>query len=150
MQQASRKSHSRIKYRLMKVLDAEIERLRLPLEADIDGLSVRISRVETYVPDIVVYPVGLTFDDDLVAIDPVLVVEVLSPSTRHKDHSTKVAGYGAVPSIRHYLVADPDARQVLHLVRSGAALVPAGEPKSTGHLTPDPPGLTTDIGAVFA
>ena len=36
-----------------------------------------------------------------------IVVEVLSPSTRHIDASKKLAGYFRLPSVAHYLIVDP-------------------------------------------
>ena len=36
--------------------------------------------------------------------DPVVVVEVLSPSTAADDHGVKLDGYFSPPSVRHYLI----------------------------------------------
>ncbi|MEZ5890439.1 MAG: Uma2 family endonuclease [Xanthobacteraceae bacterium] len=40
--------------------------------------------------------------------NPVIVVEVLSPSTRDIDLSVKLADYFRVPSVAHYLIVDPE------------------------------------------
>ena len=60
-----------------------------------------------------------TFDDQAMAADqPVLVVEVLSPSTRAFDMLGKLEEYKTVPSLRHVLLVDPDEAQVLHWTRA--------------------------------
>ena len=46
--------------------------------------------------------------DDLTAKTPVLVIEVLSRSTRQMDMLRKTAEYKTVPSMRYILLIDPD------------------------------------------
>ena len=59
------------------------------------------------------------FDDQAMAADqPVLVVEVLSPSTRAFDMVGKLEEYKTVASLRHVLLVDPDEPQVLHWMRA--------------------------------
>ena len=43
---------------------------------------------------------------------PCLVVEVLSPSTERIDRREKLFAYQAIPSLREYLLVDPDKRSV--------------------------------------
>ncbi len=43
----------------------------------------------------------------MTAPNPVVVVEVLSPSTRGIDTTVKLAGYFLVPSLKHYLIVEP-------------------------------------------
>lgn len=49
----------------------------------------------------------------LVAGEPVLVLEVLSPSTERIDTIVKLDEYRALASLRHILIAEPDAAHVL-------------------------------------
>lgn len=51
-------------------------------------------------------------DEDRVLLNPVLAVEVLSPSTRGFDRDEKFAGYRSIPSLSEYLVVDPDRAAV--------------------------------------
>jgi Uma2 family endonuclease len=44
--------------------------------------------------------------------EPVLIVEVLSPSTSHIDRLRKLADYRTLPSVREILIAFPDERRV--------------------------------------
>ncbi|ENO89887.1 Uma2 family endonuclease [Thauera linaloolentis] len=43
---------------------------------------------------------------------PCLIVEVLSPSTERIDHREKLFAYQAAPSLREYLLVDPEKRSV--------------------------------------
>jgi Uma2 family endonuclease len=44
--------------------------------------------------------------------EPVLIVEVLSPSTEHIDRLRNLADYRTLPSVREILIAFPDERRV--------------------------------------
>jgi Uma2 family endonuclease len=48
--------------------------------------------------------------DPLVQREPVLLVEVLSPSTASYDRGNTFAGYRTLPSLREVLFVDPEAR----------------------------------------
>ena len=80
--------------------------------------------------------------------DPVIVVEVLSPSTAAIDHGRKLSGYFSLPSVQHYLILDPDRRVVIHHKRG------AGDAIETRVLTDgvarlDPPGFEVAVEALF-
>ena len=68
--------------------------------------------------DAVLYPdVFVTCDSSFKASEkvittPVLVIEVLSPSTQRYDRSEKFAIYRKLPSLREYVLIDPDTRRV--------------------------------------
>ena len=55
--------------------------------------------------------------------DPVVVFEVLSPSTAHTDSFEKLREYGATPSIQRYVMLEQDAIAAVVYVRKGADLV---------------------------
>jgi Uma2 family endonuclease len=76
----------------------------------------------------------------LIVSNPVVVVEVLSPSTAHHDTSAKLIGYFKLPSLHHYLVADPETRSVTHYTRDAMPNV-----LTEGDLRLDPPGLIVAI-----
>jgi Uma2 family endonuclease len=60
-----------------------------------------------------------TYDDDAMSADaPLLVVEVLSPSTRDFDMFGKLDEYKTVPSLRHIILIDPDTPQAYHWSRA--------------------------------
>ncbi len=51
--------------------------------------------------------------------DPVVVVEVLSPSTIDIDRTTKLAFYRQLPSLRHIVLAYSDSMRIEHYEREG-------------------------------
>lgn len=55
--------------------------------------------------------------------DPVVVFEVLSPSTAYTDTIVKLREYGAIPSIQRYVMLEQDAIAAVVYVRKGADLV---------------------------
>ena len=79
---------------------------------------------------------------------PVIVVEVLSPSTRHIDASAKLAGYFRLPSTRHYLIVDADKRLVIHHARGDGDAILTRIVKS-GSLDLSPPGLKVPVAKFF-
>lgn len=51
-------------------------------------------------------------DADLLASEPVLLVEVLSPSSIGRDFVEKLADYSAIPSLQHYLIISHEEPRV--------------------------------------
>jgi Uma2 family endonuclease len=78
-----------------------------PFDSD---MAVRISETEVRYPDVSVQCSGAPIDDILeerTLSDPILVVEVLSPSTTTLDQGTKLEEYKRIPSIRTIAFVDP-------------------------------------------
>ena len=86
------------------------------------GSDVKL-RVEAadcfYYPDLMVTCSAADAADRLVKREPVLVVEVLSPSTAAFDRGEKFAAYRQLPSLAEFLLVDIDARRC-ELFRKGA------------------------------
>lgn len=141
--------HARAKLAACVELAAAIRRAKLSLGLSDDGLGVRVSAKGSYQPDGVVFPLNLIADEDRFAPEPVIVIEVLSPSTRKKDLGEKVTGYGRVPSIAHYLAIDPVPGHVLHFRRGPKGLIRPKAPVAGPTLHLDPPGLDIRIGKLF-
>jgi Uma2 family endonuclease len=80
--------------------------------------------------------------------DPIIIVEVKSPSTAHMDTSAKLIGYFKLPSVCHYLFVDPDAREITHHKRSASGSVEAATLMS-GIIRLNPPGLTIEATDLF-
>ncbi|MBX3438715.1 MAG: Uma2 family endonuclease [Planctomycetaceae bacterium] len=55
-----------------------------------------------------------------VLLNPLLIVEVLSPSTEAYDRGTKFEHYGQLPSLREYVLVSQDRVNVEHFVRADA------------------------------
>lgn len=78
----------------------------------IAGVSVRY-------PDVVVTCQSVIGADDIVP-EPILVIEVISPSTEREDRGRKRFDYFATPSIQQYAIVEQDERLVDLYTRAGA------------------------------
>ena len=144
-----RASRSRVKMRAVRALTDAIEHAGLECEAFADGMAVEVSADTVYEPDALVRCGPPVPDDAVKVLDPVVIVEVLSPSTRSRDLGAKLGDYFLVPSLRHYLLVDAVRRTVIHHAR------PAGGGEITtriardGVVRLDPPGIALDVAGLF-
>jgi Uma2 family endonuclease len=76
-----RAKHVRTKTRLCRMFEEGISKARLTAEALADGMSVPIDERTVYEPDALVRLGSLLGGDEVKVVDPVIVAEVLSPST---------------------------------------------------------------------
>ena len=144
-----RVAHARVKLAVANALAAAVSARRLPCEAMIDGMAVRIDDHTVYVPDALVR-CGERLPGDATSVaDPVILVEVVSPSTRAIDTGVKLVGYFRLPSARHYLIVDIGARAVTHHRRDAAGEI-ATRVLRTGPLALDPPGIAVEVEDFFA
>jgi Uma2 family endonuclease len=146
---AERAQHWGLKGALYRALHDAVVRAGLPCFAVPDGASVRLADNRLVEPDALVYcgpKVPRTF---LVVSNPVIVAEILSPSTRTFDLGDKQQGYFSLPSLQYYLVIDPERRRPLHLRRGPGDVV---EPHIVAgpRLRLDPPGIDVDLTEVLA
>src|SRR6476659_5331709 len=95
--------HAETKGAVYAALVAGIRQRHLPCHVLPDGATVRISDETAYEPDALVYCGDKLAPAMLEVPSPVIVVEVLSPSTHRLDVSLKLAGYFRLPSVAHYL-----------------------------------------------
>jgi Uma2 family endonuclease len=143
-----RAAHARVKARVFNALADAVERGGLACEVFPDGMVVRVSTNTVCEPDALVR-CGPPVPDDTVEIaDPVVVVEVLSPSTGARDTGVKLASYFLLPSVRHYLIVDTKGRTVIHHARPGGSEI-ATRVLREGALQLDPPGIALDVAALF-
>jgi Uma2 family endonuclease len=143
-----RVGHAQSKANTWRALDDAIKAAGLPCQAFVDALGVEISAETTYNPDALVNCGSPLPADVMLAANPVIVVEVLSPSTRHIDKSTKLADYFTVASLHHYLIVDLKKRHVLHYQRQsdGGLLVRI---INDGLIKLDPPGISVAVADLF-
>ncbi len=106
--------HAETKAEAYVALREAIRLKGLPWRVYPDGMAIRIDARATYEPDASVV-CGPRVSPDAIEIDnPVILVEVLSPSTAAIDHGPKLSGYFSIPSVQHYLILDSDRRIVIH------------------------------------
>lgn len=149
MQQPQTWGHAEVRVRIYNVLVAAITRAGTPFYAAPDGMTVRISPDEAFEPDALVAPLPRPERLDLEIPNPVLVIEVLSPSSAKRDLADKLAGYFKVPSIQHYLVIDPEEREIIWYRRAAAGAIEPPVTLRQGALKLEPPGIALAVADVF-
>lgn len=147
MQQSQTWGHQEAVMALYRLFYAAIRDANLPLFVGTQGIAVKAGPHTAFEPDVVVFS-GRMAKADSVVPEPVIVAEVLSPSTARKDLTVKFAGYFNVPSIEHYLIADWEEQEIIHHRREGRGLAKPVILRE-GRLALDPPGLALDIAEIF-
>jgi Uma2 family endonuclease len=71
--------------------------------------------------------------------DPLIVVEVVSPSSVSRDSGSKLEGYFRLASVRHYLIVTTRDRAVIHHQRDDAGGITCII--RDGPIRLDPPGI---------
>ncbi len=140
--------HARVKANVWSILKESISNAGLECEAFPDGMTVRVSDDTAYEPDALVQCGDPLDDDSVEASTPVIVVEVVSPSSARSDTNAKLDGYFRIPSVQHYLVVISQGSRVVHYRRDED-----GNPQANlvhgGQISLDPPGLDIEVSAFF-
>ena len=133
-------AHARAKVDIFDRLRAAIKEAGLPCEAFLDGVGFAVDQQTVFIPDVMVR-CGDPPDDQLSLLsDPVIVVEVLSPSTQGTDTSIKLEQYFSVGSVMHYLIVRTSSPVLIHHRRTDDGI--ATRIVKPGPLHLDPPGIT--------
>jgi Uma2 family endonuclease len=146
---AERSQHWDAKFALGRALHDAIKKAGLPCHVAVDGPTVRFADDKLVEPNVLVYCGEKVPRGVLEVPNPMIVVEVLSPSTSQTDLGAKLAGYFTVPSVQHYLVIDPDKQLLIHHRRgSGDAIETRFVNAPVLRL--DPPGIDVELSVVLA
>jgi Uma2 family endonuclease len=142
-----RVGHARIKGEVFVTLRAAVAAAGLPCEVLVDGPTIAVGESD-YQPDVIVRcGTEVVSDDSLVVPDAMVIVEVLSPTTRRIDVSQKLADYFQVPSVQHYLILFADRVQAIHHRRAGDKI--ETRVLTDGDVVLDPPGVTASLGRFY-
>lgn len=139
--------HSLVKNLVWQALRGAVREAGVPCQVLGDGITVEVGPDTDYEPDALVNCGEFPDLEAVVAPNPVIVVEVVSPSSRASDTGAKLAGYFRVPCIQHYLIVCTASREVIHAKRQGDGT--ATRTLRSGPLTLDPPGITVTIEDFF-
>jgi Uma2 family endonuclease len=145
---AERAQHWDAKFAIARALYDAVRQAGLPCHVTSEGPSVRISNDRLAEPDALVYCGEKMPRWVLEVPSPVIVVEVLSPSTRLMDMGNKLRGYFTLPSLHHYLIVDPERGLLIHH-RRGAGATTETQIVRGPRLQLDPPGLDVDLTEVL-
>ena len=140
--------HARVKFAVQSALLAGIRRTDPQCHMLPNGMTVRVAPDTAHEPDALIY-CGPQLPNSAIEVpNPLLVVEVLSPSTRHIDASAKLAGYFRLASVQHFLIVDPEEPLVIHHARGENGII-ATRIARDGSLRLDPPGLELAIADLY-
>jgi len=118
-----RSAHALAKAHVWRRLQEAVERDGLACTVYPDGMAVAIDATTVYEPDALVRCGPVVPSDAVKLTDPVIIVEVLSPSTRARDHGDKLIDYFRLPSVQHYLIVRTDDGAVIHHARNADATI---------------------------
>lgn len=107
--------HSTIASKLWTALDSKLRGTGCrPFRGD----AKVIANGNVRYPDLSVTCSAIIGSDDIVP-DPIIVIEILSPSTEREDRGPKKFDYFAAPSVRHYAIVEQDERRIDLYTRTG-------------------------------
>ncbi len=106
--------HGRIMLRVGRRL---LERLRPPCEPIAQAGIVLPARNDVWYEADIAISCSPRSKGSRPVIDPVLVIEILSPSTRSHDRGQKVPDYMTIPSVREILLIDSERRHAILISR---------------------------------
>ncbi len=114
-------THSKIVVKIITVLSNLLD--DQPFEVYNSEVKVQIPEYKKFVyPDVMVVrgqPVYFENRKDIIT-NPLLVVEVLSPSTQRHDKTNKFLMYRTLPSLKEYVLVEQDQARVTTLFRNDA------------------------------
>ena len=117
-------NHSGMTVNILAFLMGHTRSHNMPHKPFMTGLRVRV-HAQCYVyPDVFVTDGNLQtekYGRDESAINPLLIVEILSPLSEPFDKIHKFEAYQTIPSLQDYLIASQDRIWVTHHHRIGAA-----------------------------
>jgi Uma2 family endonuclease len=143
-----RTRHGDIKFKAQTALVRGIRSAGVPCHMLPDGATVRISKRTAHEPDALVYCGPMLPGDAIEVPNPVILVEVASPSTRKIDASLKLKGYFSLPSVHHYPIIDPEGAPLIHHQRQADGTI-LTKIVADGTVRLDPPGIAIEVGEIF-
>ena len=113
-----------------------------------DGMTVEVGDSD-YEPDAVLYCGERLVPGSTAVANPLVVVEVLSPTTSATDRAWKLREYFRLSSVRHYLIIWADRQQIVHHQRDDAGAI-ATTVLTDGEIRLAPPGICVGVAEVYA
>jgi Uma2 family endonuclease len=144
-----RARHNLVKLEVALSLRAAVAAARLPCTVFTDGITVVIDDQNTREPDATVQ-CGVDVDlDSTIAAAPLIVVEVVSPSSERDDTDAKLVDYFSVASICHYLIVFSQKRVVVHHHSNDTGNIDTRIAHEGEDITLSPPGMTVPVSALL-
>lgn len=144
-----RARHNLAKAAVYRALSDAVARAGLSCTVFTDGMTVVIDNEHSREPDAAVQCGVATDLDSMILQAPLIVVEVVSPSSERDDTGDKLIEYFSVPSIRHYLIVNPAKGVVIHHARNEAGDI-STRIANAGDVNMEPPGLSVPVRQLLA
>ena len=143
-----RAAHGDVKGQIYYLFRQAIRHAKLACRVMTDGMAVPVGDNSVFEPDALVYCGTRLGRGEVLVRNPVIVVEVVSPSSARRDRHEKIIGYFNNGSVQHYLVVLIERQLVVHHRREPGGgihtLIMAN-----GDLSLDPPGLVLPVAEIF-
>ena len=104
-----RRSHGRVTANLVRHLGNQLAGTHCQVFSE--SMKIQIANDTILYPDVFVTCDRQDLQTDMIFRAPTLIIEVLSPSTQAYDRSQKFALYRRLPSLKEYVLIDPDTRR---------------------------------------
>jgi Uma2 family endonuclease len=98
-------NHNRIIGNFFNVLANHLR--NSPCEPYSENVKVRVSEEVFYYPDVLVTCEG-NFNNPYYSEQPILIIEVISPSTAQTDRREKLRAYQQMPSVHEFVIVEQD------------------------------------------
>ncbi len=141
-------AHQRISRRLQQQLESYFHRRSIGevFDAPIDLI---LTDNDVLVPDLLVVSDPSLISKRGIEGPPLLIVEILSPSTRKQDRGMKARRYAKL-GVEHYWIVDPEGKRVeCHRLAEGVFRRVAEAEENTHLAHPDWDGLEIDLAALW-
>ena len=144
----ARRAHGRVVGNLMRHLGNQLE--GSPCQVFAESMKLQIGDDTILYPDVFItcHPADLA--TELIFRAPTAVIEVLSPSTQAYDRSKKFALYRRLPSLKEYVLVDPDTRRVESFRVGPGGLWTLHDMSETPSLVLESPPCTVMMDDLFA
>jgi Uma2 family endonuclease len=139
--------HNVVKLEVAIALRDAVRAAGLPCIVFTDGVGVVTDSDTVRIPDASVQ-CGDEANLDAMTIDaPLIVVEVVSPTSERNDRGVKLIDYFSVASIQHYLIVYPEKRAIIHHQRKEGGI--QTHIAHDGDIALNPPGIRVAVAALL-
>jgi Uma2 family endonuclease len=143
-----RVEHNDRKMRAWLALRRTVRDANPPCHVNGDGMTVEIGDSD-YKPDAILYRGEKLPPGSTTVPNPLIIVEVLSPSSSATDRAWKLREYFRLQSVRHYLIIWADREQVVHHRRNEAGAIETTV-LTGGEIGFEPPGIAITVEEIYA
>ena len=140
--------HALVKHAAARALEDAVRAAGLPCTVFPDGVTVVINESTAREPDACVQ-CGVKPNLDALTVEaPLIVVEVVSPSSERYDLGALIIEYSSVSSIQHYLIILPQKDAVVHHRRDEGGRI-LTQIARDGAIALNPPGMDVAVAALL-